>query len=132
MVLFDGAARSVKSAPRLHGPIYVLRNNKWHEYTDEEKKHDRAHVNNRALIECYFGRLKNLCPILQHYTGKRLNFSPLFRACVVITNIQMCIEAPLRREHLCEYASCYYCTHIKGDKTFDTKLVECGPALNAQ
>ena len=130
-ILFDGAAKSEKSAPHLKGPIYAAKNNKWAEYTDAECDYDRKQVNNRAVVENYFSRLKCLCKCMYPaWGGSRKSFLSHFRACIALTNMHIVLMSPLRRKHTCEVGDCYYCMNVRGDKEFDPSIVVCKDAIH--
>ena len=93
-ILADGIFGRVQGAnSRFIVPIGYMQRR----LTPAEERYNIIHRWDRVIVEHYFARLKLYCPFLDQYNLGRDKLNLVFSACVVICNVLIKFQSPLRR-----------------------------------
>ena len=69
-------------------------------YTPREIQYNSYHAKARVISENYYCRMKTIFPIFAFYTLKLDDIGFIFRAWVIVTNVIITIQDPLRKEFI--------------------------------
>ena len=64
---------------------------------DEEKRYNYVQSWDRAIVENYNHRLKSGCPVITNFTFQEDKINNIFITSLVLTNIRIKYQSPLRR-----------------------------------
>ena len=67
-------------------------------YSLQERMYNDYHAKIRVISENYYCRFKTIWPIFEHYTLKLDHIGFIFRAFIIITNVVITRQDPLRKE----------------------------------
>lgn len=65
--------------------------------TPIEQRYNMIHRWDRVIVEHYYARLKLYCPIVDNFTLARDRINLIFTACVIVCNVLISYQSPLRR-----------------------------------